>query len=705
MMTWLMHEMASTNAVTPTNWDDFRKKHENAELISSQNIVRAYTKDRFTCFFWSSGIKSYTGYFTQNSPDKNKMIVPYKANNTGNIIGWYTVSGKTTNAAPVTSGIYNLQGNSYTMNGVINTNDASLTNNFALYSTPGNALIYVDYVKANSAVTITGDRGGLLAISTDDFTKLKRTVYYKNGRTQTDGSSTVNFATYWANIDNQLGIVTPNRQSMAFGDRDVNNSIYTSKFYPLYSGESRNVNSGQVVDVRQLIYYSGIDAVQTENLANDAVALKDSLPAGWNGVIATDPDSIRYMLVSNFAGAVSADMKAINFTEGAPVFSVPTDIAEGKSTAHFSLPISHSIGNALRVFVTSGNITAQQGIDSISAYLTNNTDVEKTIGLIIITAGGKVTGNVNVPHNSRILVTVNDGKLIASNSPTPQEPINDITILVLKNPGFDVAPITYDVAGTLNPDAVNMWNGMGYSSAYAYNLTNWKNESVVTNNSTFTATYALGSTALFNSVAIPSADKSGKNSGACLGVSSGWGKTNAVQFTQKILLPAGNYKLYYDVYNGNTTAATLLSNLMGFNNGTTTWYDTTTSLTPSTWLTSTASALFTKTFQGKVSVGASCAGSGSATGPKLFVDNLRILTDQSIESTESFYWGIAIDSAEIALNKYPNITSGDLYNNLQAAMHQEYFYDNRMRLCHTRTSEGNSSVLGRSAFQRRYQYR
>ena len=77
MMTMLIHEMVSTASFTPTNREDFRIINEKAEIFSEQNIVRANTKNRFTCFSWSPCIKSYTGYFTQNSPDKNKIIVQY----------------------------------------------------------------------------------------------------------------------------------------------------------------------------------------------------------------------------------------------------------------------------------------------------------------------------------------------------------------------------------------------------------------------------------------------------------------------------------------------------------------------------------------------------------------------------------------------------------------------------------------------------
>jgi hypothetical protein len=414
MMVWLMHEIASTANMTPTSWDDFRKEHEAAEVFPSQNVVKAYTPDRFTCFSWSSGISSYTGYFTPDSPDKNKIIVPYKANNTGNILGWYNVSGKKINATPVVSGIYNLRGNSYTMNGVINTNDASLTNHFALYSTPGNAFIYIDYVKANSLVTITSTRGGLLAVSTDEFTKPKRTIYYKDGSYQSNGSVSRVFATSWANIDNQIGIITPGNNSMAFGDRAAHNSINTSKFYPFYSATGRDVNSGDIVDRRRMIYYSGVSAEETSGCAEKTISLTDSLPNGWNGVIAIDPDGIRYMLVSNFAGSQSAKMKAISLPEGAPVFSVPTDISNRKSIAHFSLPTSRSVGDVLRVFVTSGEIIAQQASDSISSYFDNNSNAEKTIGLAIIIAEGKITGNIQVPAYTRVLVTVENGTFVVT---------------------------------------------------------------------------------------------------------------------------------------------------------------------------------------------------------------------------------------------------------------------------------------------------
>ncbi len=370
MMTYLMHDILSTAKLTPTQWDKFNKTYSKAKLIPCQNIVRASTDDRFTCFSWSEGLKSYTGYFAANSPDKNKIVVPYRANNTGNILGWYEVQGKRTNATPVVKGNYLLEGDSYVMNGELNTNDGTLNHRFVLYSTPKNALIYLDYVTANAPATITAAKGGLLAISTDELMATSRTLYYKgatNDKQQTtDGSQMLTFKSPWVNIDNELGVINvnpnPNDNSnptlplggvgggsggstlMAFGDRGANNSIYTSKLYPLYSDTPRKVEAGEVVDARNLVYYSRINAKQTEKMASKLVSLKDKLPEGWNGVIVPDA-GCTYLLISNFKGDTDCQLSTsdLPLKKWKPVFPDETRITKNGSTLTLHVEQNHSI--------------------------------------------------------------------------------------------------------------------------------------------------------------------------------------------------------------------------------------------------------------------------------------------------------------------------------------------------------------------------
>lgn len=373
MMTYLMHDILSTAKLTPTQWDKFNKTYSKAKLIPCQNIVRASTDDRFTCFSWSEGLKSYTGYFAANSPDKNKIVVPYRANNTGNILGWYEVQGKRTNATPVVKGNYLLEGDSYVMNGELNTNDGTLNHRFVLYSTPKNALIYLDYVTANAPATITAAKGGLLAISTDELMATSRTLYYKGGQQTTDGSQMLTFESPWVNIDNELGVihVNPNlnlndnsnptlplggdgggsfggvgRGStlMAFGDRGANNSIYTSKLYPLYSNTPRKVEAGEVVDARNLVYYSRINAKQTEKMASKLVSLKDKLPEGWNGVIVPDA-GCTYLLISNFKGDTDCQLSTLDLPlkQWKAVFPDETHITKNGSTLTLHVEQNHSV--------------------------------------------------------------------------------------------------------------------------------------------------------------------------------------------------------------------------------------------------------------------------------------------------------------------------------------------------------------------------
>ena len=358
MMTWLMHHLASTADLTPTEWADFNRRHAEAKLFKTQNIVRAASDDRFTCFSWSDGLKSYTGYFAQNSPDKNKIVVPFRANNTGNLLGWYTVGGKRTNAKPIVSGNYSLRDNSYTMNGELSTNDDALNNRFAIYSTTGNAVIYLDFVRAKTDATITGERGGLLAISTDPMTSLARTFYYNKGQKRLDGTAADSIDGQWVNIDNEIGIVSPGEKRFGFGDRSLNNSIYTSKLYCSYDNQRRNVSAGDVLDSRTLVYYSNVTAEETRRLSDRLV--QPRVEQGKGCAIASDPDGTAHLLISNFLGTSDIRLTDVMLPDGAPVFEEPTTIGKNGSAAAFRVGVNHSKGETIRFFIKGRNVTARQ---------------------------------------------------------------------------------------------------------------------------------------------------------------------------------------------------------------------------------------------------------------------------------------------------------------------------------------------------------
>ena len=424
MMTWLMHEMMPTADLTPTKWSDFNTRYAAAKVFDSQNIVRAATEDRFTCFSWSRGLRSYTGYIAANSPDKNKIIVPYRANNTGNLLGWYTVEGRRTDAVPVVSGEYALSGNSYTMHGELSTNEGALNNRFAISSTAGNAVIYLDYVTANTEATITSEQGGLLAISVDPLMREAREIYSKQYHSEpqvvSSQLSTLSFNSPWVNIDNALGVVSKSAPAMAFGDRSLSNSIYTAKLYGSYSTERRAVAPRQVVDRRHIIYYSNVDAATTEKMASELQVLTDVVPQGWNGVIAPDPDGTHHLLLSNFVGDSLCVLSDIACPLGAPIFSEVTQVSEGSSTVCFSADTCSSVSNVLRVFVVGDEVTAlQDPEDPCGAYVRVGKGRQAELSVNVVTDEGIARATLTLPAKTWYKISAKGATLHAQKAQRP----------------------------------------------------------------------------------------------------------------------------------------------------------------------------------------------------------------------------------------------------------------------------------------------
>ena len=244
MMTWLMHHVWPTGDLQPTKWETFRRRYSAARLLPSQKVVRASTPRHFTCFSWSEGLKSYTGYFAPNQtgdfdPRKTNLIVPYKAHNTGNLLGWYEVEGRATNAVPAAEPQFELDGDRWTVHGHLLCNDGALDVRFTLHSTADNALVYTDTVRALADCTILCEKGGLLAISEDESTSQHRRYTFGPGRVSIDDCVAVT--------------VSPAKQMKVDAPRDVN-SVLTALLYASYDDRPRHCRKGELVDCRRITF-------------------------------------------------------------------------------------------------------------------------------------------------------------------------------------------------------------------------------------------------------------------------------------------------------------------------------------------------------------------------------------------------------------------------------------------------------------------
>lgn len=415
MMTWLMHEVMPTASVAPLSWNDFSRKYGGTKFFPCQNIISSSTPDRFCTFSWSDGLKSYTGYLTSQNPDNNKIIVPYRAHNTGNFIGWYEVEGHGVNAVPASEPTWDIRDDSFVVNGVLNTNDSTLTNHFAIYSGSGNAVIYLDEVKANADVTVTGERGGLTAISVDEFTRPQRRLQYEGEYDGmiSNGDTTVIIPGEWVNIDGEIGFVAPGNKGMAFGDRANNNSIMTARLYPYYDDTPIKYKSGETVGKRSVVYYTNVDAVATEELHRRTQRLDDKLPTGWNGMLAAEPEGGYQLLLSNFSGADTASLGAIRLKEGCPVFKEPTEITEDGSIAQFSSVHDKSVAMPVDIFIDGSGLKARV-IDSEKVEVINPTERTVEAVVTILVQGRPVKSRMAIGGGEKTVLIAKDGEVVRS---------------------------------------------------------------------------------------------------------------------------------------------------------------------------------------------------------------------------------------------------------------------------------------------------
>ena len=422
MMTWLMHYALTTSDMEPTEWDDFNEEFKPANWFSTQSVARASSDYRFACFSFSSGLTSYTGYFTANSTDKNKIVVPYRANNTGNYLGWYTVSGQSTDAS-LSGSKYTIQDNAFLVNANLACNGSTLNVRTSIYATEGNPVIQLDNALATSAISITKEQGGLLAISTDPFTKETRTLYYANGDTiqhkQSDGTTGFTMETEWVNIDNQVGVVAPGSPGMYFGDRALNNSIYTAKLYSAYSTTSADYSKNDTVDKRTFIYYSLVTAAETKALAEKVILLDSQMVKGWRGVIAPEVDGSYYLHLTNLrnsSSTLAVNLSGITTEQGAPVFDRATTITDDAASASFTCAMNRSVGAPLRQFVQAEAVTATP-TDSLAdnaLLLQSDTEDEQEVTVTMYVDGQAYDITFTLAGESEVVVYYENGELHVS---------------------------------------------------------------------------------------------------------------------------------------------------------------------------------------------------------------------------------------------------------------------------------------------------
>ncbi len=221
----------------------------------------------------------------------------------------------------------------------------------------------------------------------------------------------------------------------------------------------------------------------------------------------------------------------------------------------------------------------------------------------------------------------------------------DVTATYLTNTGFDDSPITFLAGGQgLNSSAVRIG-----TTGWVYTIPGWTNSSVVLANAVQVASAEYGassSSSGLNGTTPPLSDPSSNSTGASLHMSAGWG--DKALLTQAATLPAGKYRLIYNVYNANTVT-TIYANYCGFapTSGTAV-YSSTKTFALSAWVKDTATFTLANQTAGNISIGFTTSSGGSGSGAKLYIENVKLL-----------YYGIDKTDLNAKISEAQTLVDGD----------------------------------------------
>lgn len=150
-----------------------------------------------------------------------------------------------------------------------------------------------------------------------------------------------------------------------------------------------------------MVYYSNLSANGTRGLSRALVNLKDSLPAGWNGVMAADSDSVRYLLVANFNATKPATIHLPLTTLGYPVLRETA--TDGQVT--LVAEQNNSVAEEVRFFVDDPSAVTCQSADNPNvAYVKSADGRSMTVRVTAVTAEGIVTKTVVTRATVRLTI-------------------------------------------------------------------------------------------------------------------------------------------------------------------------------------------------------------------------------------------------------------------------------------------------------------
>ncbi len=197
----------------------------------------------------------------------------------------------------------------------------------------------------------------------------------------------------------------------------------------------------------------------------------------------------------------------------------------------------------------------------------------------------------------------------------------DVTDTYLMNASFDDSP-NYDAAATGDLAPAN-------DGSANLDVTSWTK---AVNEYSTSATFAYGTAATMDGIAVPATDADGMSAGAALGIAASWSAN--IRYSQYVTLPAGTYTLSYKGFNANA-GGSVGNSLAGWvpDAGDAVLSTISGGFTYNTWVTDQITFAVTHETSGKIQLGMLAgAHSGLTDKAHMFFDHVQLMYDPVVTS-------------------------------------------------------------------------
>lgn len=415
---YLLHKYFGPWSEESTTWQEFAAKVSGNQVYANDAVVLNRNSTRFASFSWRN---KFMGLIVPDSDgylDDGFVTFPYQKSLTGSFV----IVGTSSSQAYVKHNI-NLQPTYFTTTGLLSENGGAIDHYMSFTALPGNAVVYMDVVKANTDLTVTWEQGIPIALQSDDISGKNKTLYFENGHLVSDGMARVNISGNWVNVDGQLAMITEGSQGMVYGEKTLSNSVYYSTLYGSYSESLRSFNEGDIVANRSAIFYSNIDPQLTADLSGQVIY--PTMDEGWKGVVLKDVDGKDYLIWSHFFGDTDTSI-SVQHPYGAPVLKEDTVIMGNTATAVLSGEELNTVVEELYAFIESPEGTSLKAMQSKknpgSFYLQNGGERDVDAKITVRSNGVYVSSTKTLKPEKTYLVWSEDGDIFLEESTYPLVP-------------------------------------------------------------------------------------------------------------------------------------------------------------------------------------------------------------------------------------------------------------------------------------------